>query len=256
MLSEKERDRIFHAIWNKRTTERKLPLPLYKDIGNGLRDAWIEGVGNANMEVAALEVAAALNQNIYAFSAAKTFQQVKDMQNFIVDSKGIIRPFRDFFRDIKPLYDQYNVEWLRTEFDTTIAQAQNAAKWQDIQADKDIFPNLQYITAGDTKVRPEHAEWDGIIRPVDDPFWFDHYPPNGYSCRCDTIKLEADKQITDISNVTTNQEKLFKMNPGQDALIFKEVGSEKHPYFKVENRFEVHRGKNFGLPLPEGTDPL
>ena len=38
-------------------------------------------------------------------------------------------------------------------------------------------------------VRPAHLAPDGIIRPVDDPFWNTHSPPAGFRCRCSLISL-------------------------------------------------------------------
>jgi len=33
-------------------------------------------------------------------------------------------------------------------------------------------------------VRHTHREMQGIIRPIDDPYWLTHWPPNGINCRC------------------------------------------------------------------------
>jgi uncharacterized protein with gpF-like domain len=43
---------------------------------------------------------------------------------------------------------------------------------------------VRYITRRDERVRSEHAAWDNITLPVDDPFWDTHNPPCGYRCRC------------------------------------------------------------------------
>ena len=255
MLTEEEKDLLLRNIWNGRINDRTLPKNLYVDTGNGLRLGWMEGFGT--IEAPAFDVAAQLNRNIYTFSGAKTFQQVKDMSNFIVDAEGFIRPFRDFKASVDPIYSQYNEQWLRTEFDTAKAQARSAAKWQDIQADKEILPLLRYQTALDSLVRPEHADWVGLVFPVDHPFWSSNMPPNGFNCRCGTIQLEADEApISTMTNVTPNTDKLFSMNPGTDELIFKETGNGRHPYFDVSRKDVSFKNKNFGPPLPEGTDPL
>ena len=31
---------------------------------------------------------------------------------------------------------------------------------------------------------PEHRAWEGLILPIDHPFWQTHFPPNGFRCRC------------------------------------------------------------------------
>ncbi len=192
MLSEEEKNLLLRNIWNGRIHERRLPRNLYIDTGNELRGGWMEGFGAFSKEEAALfGLGVSLNQNVYRFSAAKTFQQVKDMSNFIVDSDGFIRPFRDFKASVDPIYSQFNEQWLRTEFDTAVGQAQSAQQWQQIQANKDVLPLLQYQTALDSLVRPEHAAWEGIVRPVDDPFWDDHMPPNGWNCYLGDTKIAS-----------------------------------------------------------------
>jgi SPP1 gp7 family putative phage head morphogenesis protein len=80
----------------------------------------------------------------------------------------------------------------RTIFDTNLRSAHAAGRWQQVvrrqrqlQArNPDEVLYLVYETAGDQRVRPQHRAWDRIIRPVDDPFWDTHYPPNGWGCRC------------------------------------------------------------------------
>ncbi len=54
----------------------------------------------------------------------------------------------------------------------------------DRKAKKRRVLYLIYDTARDSRVRPEHDNWRDIGRPIDDPFWNTHYPPNGWGCRC------------------------------------------------------------------------
>ncbi len=83
-----------------------------------------------------------------------------------------------------------NYAWrTRVIYDTNLRTAHMAGKWEQIQRGKATRPYLQYRTASDKRVRPEHAQWDDLILPVDDPFWDTHYPPNGWGCRCTTRTL-------------------------------------------------------------------
>ena len=256
MLSAQEKNKLFGDIHNGKITERKLPENLYLDIAKDLSKAVFKGfdetikIKNLVTEGPDFETLSELQRNIYVFSAAKTFQQVMDMQNFIFDDQGFIKPFGVFSKDVNQIYTQYNVEWQRTEFDTAVSQAQAAAQWRDIQKDKEDLPMLRYQTAGDERVRPIHASWDGITRPVDDGFWDDHTPPNGFNCRCVLIQLERGKS-SPLSGVKENDDKLFAMNPGKDQLIFIEKGQRQHPYFSVSDKFKVLKSRNFDLPIPK-----
>lgn len=91
----------------------------------------------------------------------------------------------------------------RIIYDTNMRTAHMAGKWEQIQRTKATRPFLQYRTAGDKRVRPEHARWDDTILPIDDPFWDTHYPPNGWGCRCTVRTLsrrEMDRKGLNVSD--------------------------------------------------------
>jgi len=37
--------------------------------------------------------------------------------------------------------------------------------------------------------RPHHVAWDGLVLPVDHPFWQTHSAPNGWGCKCRIIGI-------------------------------------------------------------------
>jgi len=250
MLTEKEKNKILRDIWTGKIKLTDLPQNLYDAIAGDLQKGLFEGYGGTlkSIERPAFDTLKELNRNIHFFSAAKVFNQTKDIRNFIFDDKGFKRSFSAFKKDADQIYETYNVAWQRTEFDTTIGQAQSARRWQGIQEDKEILPFLKYQTAKDDKVRAQHAAWDGIVRPVDDEFWDTRMPKNGFNCRCIVIKLEKAK-VSDLQGVPMNEEKLFANNPGKTELIFTEKGKGQHPYFNVSAKHEALKKRNFNLPL-------
>lgn len=74
-------------------------------------------------------------------------------------------------------------------FRTQVAQAQAAGRWRQIQANKERFPLLRYLTVGDHRVRPAHRAWHNVVLPADHPWWRTHFPPNGFNCRCRVVQL-------------------------------------------------------------------
>jgi SPP1 gp7 family putative phage head morphogenesis protein len=72
-------------------------------------------------------------------------------------------------------------------------QAYAAARYAEQQEFKEDYPYLIYITMGDGSVRDEHAALDGVILPVDDPFWRSHYPPWDFNCRCLVESISAEE---------------------------------------------------------------
>lgn len=114
-------------------------------------------------------------------------------------------------------------------FDANMRSAHMAGRWAQLWAGRDRRPFLQYRTAGDTRVRPQHRQWNGTIRPLTDPFWSTHYPPNGWGCRC-TVRSLSQAEI--------------------DA---KGLRIDTEP-FQVETRV-VTKGDDISDVVPVGIDP-
>ena len=264
MITAEEREDIFRDIWRGFITVFALPVVIFSDTWIELQKGLFRGFGGTLADFAEksadFKILTRLNENINSFSAAKTFQFVKDSDNLILDAAGNLRPFTDFRTDVKKIYDIQYENWLKTEFETTVAGAQSAVQWNDIQREKKTLPLLKYQTAGDTRVRLLHAAWDGIVKPVDDVFWDTHNPPNDFNCRCIVIQLEeGEEEITSLGEhqekveeetegeITSliNTSELFNINPGKRKIIF----PRSHPYFLVDDTFEILKRNNFNLPL-------
>ncbi len=86
-----------------------------------------------------------------------------------------------------------NPRRLRVIFETNMQTAYAAGHWAQIQQTKVDAPYLMYDAVHDERTRPEHAAWDGLVLPADDPWWQTHYPPNDWGCRCGTIQLSGDQ---------------------------------------------------------------
>jgi uncharacterized protein with gpF-like domain len=143
------------------------------------------------------------------------------------------------------LIHHQNCRWCTS---TSIRSPNSGSQWLDIEKNKDILPYLQYQTVSDGRVRKSHQELDNIIRRVDDKFWNNYYPPNGWNCRCNVIQL-SEATETDIKGFKQPDDvpDLFMMNAGKDKVIF----SDKHPYFKVDKQYKEYADKNFGFSIPE-----
>lgn len=251
-IKEDDKEQILEQIFAGAITVRSLPRGLFQALADQLRGSVFEGFGGRPDDfVTGTEtnkIVRDIDDNVRVFSAAKTFQQVKEMSAKVTDSFGNKRKFEDFKRYADEIFDRYNETWLKSELDTAFAQSQSARDWAKIEENKDLFPMLTYQTQGDDRVRPEHQRLDGITRPVDDSFWDINMPPNGWRCRCKKPRQNRSGTSSDIRGLP-EPEPLFKMNPGKDRMAFKEdVGDGlEHPYFKVEERYEVLKEQGFGL---------
>ena len=140
------------------------------------------------------------------------------------------------------------MNYLKTEYNSSIAQAQSASQWQDIQATKEDLPMLTYHTVQDERVRPTHRELDGISRSVDDKFWSNYMPPNGWNCRCTVLQGTIDVEKTNLRGFKNPKDvpDIFLFNSGKDRIIF----SKKHPYFDVAQKDKKLAKVNWNLPIP------
>lgn len=249
---------LLEGIYDGSITEYDLPENLYYALADHLKKALYEGFGGGLDSFSEgsydLELLTELRENIYMFSAAKTFQQVSDMRDALTFDDAI-RPFSEFKELAGQIFDQYNDTWLRTEYDTAIGQAQNASKWSTIQQQKDILPLLKYSAVEDANTSEICAPLDGICLPVDDPFWDEFMPLNHFNCRClveqfaedeatVTSKGEAEDAAEDSGD---KMQDMFKMNAGKDRVIF----SDEHPYFDISKGDKGFARENFGLDIPE-----
>jgi SPP1 gp7 family putative phage head morphogenesis protein len=244
LFTEDEQEDYLLAVYSGLITTYTLSINYHEKVGGKLYGGVLDGWGKIGFKDAETEILAGLTENIYAFSAAKQYQQVRDMSRKVSENITF-KEFREFADDI---FGNYNESYLKTEFETAIEQSQNARKWAQVQGEKDTFPLLKYKTQQDDLVRHDHAELNNVIKPVDDPFWDTHMPANGWRCRCFVQQIEEGEITKDPPTLTEAQiPPLFRMNAGKDKLIF---DPKKHPYFVISKGDAQLKKDNFNLPIP------
>jgi SPP1 gp7 family putative phage head morphogenesis protein len=157
------------------------------------------------------------------------------------------KAFKQFREAVDSIGETYNKTWLRTEYELSVSNAQNASQWDSFERDKKVLPFLKYQTVGDARVRDSHKRLDGIIRRVDDKFWNSYAPANGYNCRCMLVQLENAKE-SDVSGLEfTDKEvpKEFRFNPAKKKRIY----PKDHPYYEVSTKYRDDKNNNFNLPI-------
>lgn len=254
--NRKQLNRLMKGVFESDINPASLPEDLYLAVLNVLSDGVARGFGTGKLTDEASDLLRHFDHNVAVFSAAKTHQQIADMTRALIDPEtGLKRSFSAFKRDAEGIFEQYNVNWLETEYRTAFNNSFGARQWLSFQEDAQLFPIIRYETAGDERVRDEHVELDGIVRHIDDPFWRRWFPPNGWRCRCDATSHEAgDLEFTpdDILSTIQPPSELFDFNPALDKVIFK----PDHPYIsRVAERYHVNRDRNFDLPVPPKPKP-
>lgn len=199
-----------------------------------MSEALYEGVGKRPFEFRynepRAELLADLHVNVGVFAAFKNHNMVREMAALLLDGEGNLRSWKEFKAEAGNVDDKYNRRWLRTEYDHAVTASRQAMRWKEIERTSATYPNLQYITVKDDRVRFQHRKWHGIILPIDHPFWRSHYPPNDWGCRCNVrrTKKPADTKGVDVDSMA-DLKPGFNINYGQAGKVF----DKTHPYFDV-----------------------
>lgn len=190
-----------------------------------------------------------LTRSNYIFSGIKTFHELNEAFPSLLDEDGNRKPFERFLNDVRKIDETYNANYLHAEYNFVQASAEMAAKWEQYSEDGDRYL-LQYRTAHDDKVRPEHAALDRITLPMSDPFWESYYPPLSWNCRCSVVQVRRGKYEETPHNEAmsrgeeafANNEKLnmFRFNSGIQGKTMPDY----NPYtIKRCNDCDVTKGK-------------
>ncbi|PCJ57859.1 MAG: phage head morphogenesis protein [Rhodospirillaceae bacterium] len=163
-------------------------------VGFDWRDVWKEE------HAAAFTVAKAMRVDILedirgavdtAIAKGVTFNKFKKNLRPVLQAKGwwgrkeLIDPLDGTAKLVQLGSDRR----LKTIFDTNLRMSYAAGRWERAQRVKKTRPWLRYIAVLDDRTRPQHRDWHGIVRPIDDGFWQTHTPPNGWKCRCSFQQL-------------------------------------------------------------------
>lgn len=169
-----------------------------------------------------------LRRSNFIFSGLKTFHELNEAFPSLVDTSGNLKPFEQFLTDVQSIDKTYNRNYLRAEYNFAVASAQSAARWEEFEAGGDRY-DLQYRTAGDGRVRPEHAALDRITLPVSSPFWDSFMPPNGWNCRCSVVQVRKGKypnidiaRALELGEEATAKDKrgMLRFNSGKERSVW------------------------------------
>ena len=191
------------------------------------------------------ELVAQLHYNAAVFSAFKNHKQQIDIAAALTDAQGRPRSWPQFRTEALKISTDYNVRYLQAEFTTARLQAAGANKWHSFRQAAELYPSLRYSAVQDARTRPQHKAWHAIVRPINDPFWDTHFPPNGWRCRC--TAYQTDQKATGLPppQLLEQPDKPFRNNPGKTGLLW----SRDHPYYRKPPRALPQAAKNFAISV-------
>lgn len=166
-----------------------------------------------------------MKDRAFVISRITSLQQVQKIYDGIAAGLANGTPMTRIVEELRKEDIALSAGHLRTVVNTNLKTAYSAGRWQEIQASKKTRPYIRYRAVQDGRTRADHASLDGMIFPVDDPFWIANQPPNGFNCRCSMITL-SQRQVDKLAakegrDVVTHTSKPFPVNkdfagtPGQ-----------------------------------------
>ena len=250
--SDEQIQDLLEGIKEGTISEYDIPEDLYTSTANFLKKGLYEGFGSTidNAEGKDLELLTELRENVYMFSAAKCFQEIKQISSLMFDENGDTVSAREFSKLGKATFSTWDESYGLSEYQTAKGQAAMAVKWSEIERNKDILPVLVFSTDG--HACPECAPYKGFSAPVDDPVWDWLTPLLHFNCECVISQEEESHGVSGkedydkVQGSKGNVPKEFQMNPGKDGYVF----SPEHPYFDVAKKDRAFAKNNFGLPIP------
>lgn len=198
-----------------------------------------------------------------AFTVAKAMQLdvLDDIREAVDDALANGKTYRQFAKELKPLLvkkgwwgigsqidpqtgEEVEVRLgsarrLQTIYRANLRSARAAGQWERIQRTKALVPYLLYGLGPSEHHRQLHESWAGTLLHADDSWWRDHYPPNGWGCKCwvrQISKREAErrggvtarpprdevayvnKRTGEVSKVDRGLDPAWASNPGMDRL--------------------------------------
>ena len=225
--------RALTAIYGKEfdiDIDSELEAHIFEETRRIFAQAAAEGIADSvegGADVPGDEFLKALRESVDVFSAFRTHRMQNDIAAQLTDEKGQLKPFSRFAKDVRPYVRHKNRAWLRTEYDTAVLRAHQAADWQQFEAEKDVLPNLEWIPSTSPTPGADHRVFWGTVLPVDDPFWKEHRPGDRWNCKCELRATDKDCTARPHGTEKDNPQSGLENNPGKDGQLF----SDKHPYY-------------------------
>ena len=170
-----------------------------------------------------------IRTNNKIWSAFRVHRMQNDIAAQLLDANGQLKSFDRWLEDIKGMTNHYVGPWLRTEYNTAVLRAHQAADWKHFEAEQDVFPNLRWMPTTSPQQDPLHRQyWESkLTLPMNHPFWSEHRPGDRWNCKCTLEQTDAPANDTVIKDFyPVPQQNGLDNNPGEDGKLF----SDSHPY--------------------------
>jgi hypothetical protein len=234
-LDDDSMKRIAAEITENTLIHKELFDYTHKNLISGIDNVY----GNLKYDDPQFSLVQQMKRNLAHFAGFKSYHQTHHIRQ--------AKP-----EQLPAINASYNVNWMRTEYVHTVRSAGGAKNWQRYEADKDLYPFLEYMPSTAAEPRNEHKRLYGVIKPVDDPFWDTWMPPNDWGCRCSVKQVRNNADAVEPPEDIKLPPKAMRNNPGKTGIIITDQhpmigrvsGQQKPSLLKEIQRFEFVDNRN------------
>ena len=236
-----------NAIYEGFDVENSIEPTMWQELTNIMNEATAKGLSKGEFSIdhnrSFLDAVKHANE---VFAAFKTHAMGKSMASKLLDDNGNLKPFDKWMKDISSISSHHVGSWLKTEYNTAVLRAHNAADWRSFMENKDIMPNLRWMPTTSPDAEAVHRSyWEKkLTLPVEHPFWNKHHPGDRWNCKCSLESTDDPASPDDILDDLPIEpaQRGLENNPGKDGKIF----NDTHPYFpKNCNQCSFYKNRGF-----------
>lgn len=139
------------------------------------------------------DVYAAEHDHAFMVAGAARSDLLRDLRDTVDRSIAEGGTLEEFRRDFDGIVEDHGWSYrggrnwrTRVIYETNLRQSYSAGREEQMN-DPELRkrrPYGLYRHGGSETPRPEHLAWDGLVLPLDDPWWETHTPQNGWGCKC------------------------------------------------------------------------
>ena len=240
-------DEFVNAIYGGFDVENSIEPTMWQELTKIMNEATAKGLAKGEFSIdhnrGFLDAVKHANE---IFAAFKTHAMGKSMASKLLDENGSLKPFDKWMKDISSISSHHVGSWLKTEYNTAVLRAHNAADWRSFIENKDIMPNLRWMPTTSPDAEAVHrGYWEKkLTLPVEHPFWNKHHPGDRWNCKCSLESTDDPASPDDILDDLPIEpaQRGLENNPGKDGKIF----NDTHPYFpKNCNQCSFYKNRGF-----------
>lgn len=221
---------FLRKVYDGFDTSNDIEPTAWREALRSINEATVNGLSQSSFTSHEDDFLHAIRHSNEVFSAFKVHDMGQQMAARLIGDDGQLKPFSKWVEDVQGIASHHVGSWLRTEYNTAVNRAHNAADWKRFERDRDIYPNLRWMPTQSPDPEGSHQRyWEQkLTLPVEHPFWDRHHPGDRWNCKCSLEQTDEPATPELIDGLPDERpQRGLENNMGKDGHTF----SQNHPYF-------------------------